>query len=138
MDTKIYTEILACGYITERQILTMKSRANKGFTSEVRSIFSNGNLMITPEQTAKGLDWLMDKWKTPRGAVRKNNPFTPRQQSILENFDRFELVKLIDRGTRFVTWHVPVYRVVSKHGRYFDYTVSIRDRKKPVEIYAEG
>lgn len=73
MDTKIYSKIASAGVITEREVLLMKNRANRGLADDVFTIFDNGRLQITPEQADKGLAWLKDLWKTPRGVVRKRN-----------------------------------------------------------------
>ena len=136
MDKRILKEIeqiAECGVITERQIINTKNRLNRGLN--VWGIFANGALEITPEQTKKGLDWLMNKWKTPRGVVRKNNPFNRKQQAILENFDHFELVTFFDKGNGFRRWMMPLYRVYSKHGRSFSYVATYGDKKHPIEFY---
>lgn len=133
MDTKIYKRILDAGVITEREVNTMKNRANRGFVSDVGQIFSNGPLLITPEQTKKGIDWLVNQWKTPKGKTRKNNPFTQREQVIISHFDHFELRTFIDVGGFFNIWYLPVYRVYSKKGMYFDYYVEFAERN-PITI----
>lgn len=133
MDTKIYKRILDAGVITEREVNTMKNRANKGFASDVRQILSNGPLRITPEQTKKGIDWLINQWKTPKGKTRKHNPFNQREQVILSHFDHFELRTFIDVGGFFNYWYLPVYRAYSKKGMYFDYFVEYAKRN-PITI----
>jgi hypothetical protein len=118
MKTNFYETIAAAGVITERQIITIKSRANRG--ADVWEIFNNGNLRITQEQTKKGLSWLLNQWKTPRGIERKNNPFGYREQEIINNFDRFALVDFYNVG-RYFPFFVPVYRVISRSGSSFEY-----------------
>ena len=134
MDTtKIYYEIAERGIITEREILLIKRRLNNfGEVLIKRALFGNGPLQITPEQTKKGLDWLIDKYKTPRGVVRKHNPFNDGQVAILEDFKKFELVGFTDVSRSCLMWFMPTYRVYSQHGRYFDYVVSNRDRNHPI------
>lgn len=124
MKTNLYQEIARRGVITEREIITMKSRLNRG-KSEVLDIFNNGYLNITPEQSEKGLKWLLNQWKTPRGKERKNNPFGDREQEIIEDFERFELVDLIDNGNAYFPAFLPVYRVIDRIGNHFDYFVSL-------------
>lgn len=124
MKQNIYNEVAAAGVITERQILTFKSRLNRG-ESEVLNIFDNGYLNITPEQTNKGLRWLLDQWKTPNGKERKNNPFGERETTILGNFSHFQLIDFIDCGNAYFFAFLPVYRVVSLSGAFFDYFVSM-------------
>lgn len=34
--------------------------------------------------------WLLAKWKTPNGTIRKNNPFGPLEEKVLLNYDRCE------------------------------------------------
>ena len=116
---KNYNEIAASGVISEREILTIKSRLNRGL--DCWEIFDNGNLTITPEKTEKGFNWLWNQYKTPFGKVRKNNPFGTWEISALEDFAGFELVDFIDAGNGFVRWFVPVYRVKSHLSGEFDY-----------------
>ncbi len=140
MDTtKIYDEIADRGIITEREVNLIKGRLNKYCDAIIkRRIFANGPLKLTPEQTEKGIKWLLDKYKTPRGVVRKNNPFNKKQAAILENFKEFELVNFWDSGTFFVCWWLPVYLVRSKHGREFLYIPTWGNKKSPVEIIENG
>jgi hypothetical protein len=77
--------------------------------------------VIMPEQAAKGLAWLLDKWKTPTGKERKHNPFGAREINVLENFRRFRLVDFYDAGNGYMSFYVPVYRVESITGNSFDY-----------------
>lgn len=140
MDTtKIYDEIAERGIITEREVNLIKKRLNDPRTGGIkRRIFANGTLKLTPEQTEKGIKWLLNKYKTPRGVVRKNNPFNKKQAAILENFKEFELVNFYDMGTMFVAWWLPVYLVRSKHGREFLYIPTWGDKKSPVKIIEDG
>lgn len=139
MDTtKIYDEIAERGIITEREVNLIKGRMNTYGDSIIkRRIFANGPLKLTPEQTEKGIKWLLDKYKTPGGVVRKNNPFNKKQAAILENFKEFELVNFWDSGT-FIDWWLPVYLVRSKHGREFRYIPTWNDKKSPVKIIERG
>ena len=111
--------IAESGVITEREILTIKSRLNRGV--DCWQIFDNGNLTITPEQTEKGFNWLWNLYKSPTGKIRKNNPFGNWEISALEDFAGFELVDFVDTGNGFVSWFVPVYRVKSHLSGEFDY-----------------
>lgn len=133
MNTKIYQQIAERGVITEREINLCKNRANRGI--DVWDIFdqkNNFNLGITDEQTAKGLAWLFDKWKTPKGRVRKHNPFNQKQQAILSHFKEFRLVDFRDCGNWLVSWYLPVYRVISEHGRHFDYIARYSDKHNQI------
>lgn len=108
------------GYITEREILVLKARMNRGEEVDLHKIHEDG-MDITPEQTKKGYDWLMNQWKTPRGMERKNNPFGYREENILDNFERFEITDFYNIGNIYHNYYVPVYTVYAKEGGYFEY-----------------
>ena len=122
MKKNIINEVASRGYISEREILTIKSRMNRGDFSGL-DLFQNGPVAISSEQTAKGLYWLLDQWRGKSGKERKNNPFGLREQAALETFKRFELVDFIDGGNAYVSFYLPVYRVIGA-GASFDYYVS--------------
>ena len=118
-----YSEIASRGIITEREIVSIKSELNRRSWNGYRSVFANGLLSITKEQTEKGFSWLLNQWKTEKGKTRKNNPFGLREQSILENFSRFLLIDYRDSGTGINPHFEPVYRVEAVSGSHFDYCV---------------
>ena len=122
---KVYDRIRERGTITEREILLVKNRLNKWVYVD---IFNNDPLQITPEQTKKGYDWLWNLYMTPKGKVRKRNPFKSREISILRSFKKFELIRFRNCGNNWVDWYMPVYRVWSKHDHYFDYVVTHVDK----------
>jgi hypothetical protein len=101
------------------------SKSFSGMTSEeidaLLDRISFESPVITPEQAAKGLAWLLDKWKTPKGRERKNNPFSSREISVLENFRRFRLVDFYNVSQAMMALYVPVYRVEAHDGSSFDY-----------------
>lgn len=119
--TNKVNEIVKRGYITESEINLLKNRVNNG-RADVSELDDLGGLAITEEQTAKGLTWLINKWKTPRGVERKNNPFGYREEDILENFDHFELAGFYNAGRCF-PFYMPLYDVCAKDGRHFEYYV---------------
>lgn len=116
-------------YVQEREIISFRSWARKGENrEEAGQVFDAMNerenpLKITLEQAKKGIAWLLDQWKTPKGKERKHNPFGIREQEILEDFERFELVDFRDEGRYGVSHYVPVYRVIAKDGHSFDYAI---------------
>lgn len=79
----------------------------------------------------------MDKWKNPGGTERKNNPFGPLEQEVLNDFNR----AVLDEDG--------VYRVYDNRGNYFGYEyqggqISIIDisynnmtTRKPIEAVVE-
>lgn len=132
--SKDHAAICAAGVISERQIITIKSRLNRGI--DAWPVLSSGPLSITPEQTEKGINWLLNQYKTPAGRVRKNNPFNAWAASILENFDRFQLVDFVDisRCPGWVSFYLPVYRVIDSRGRFFDYFCNYCEKGSPVHF----
>lgn len=109
------------GYLTEREILLLKTRLNRGEEVDLSSIYNSDGFAITEEQTKKGYDWLMNQWKTPRGVERKNNPFGFREEDILDNFYRFEITGFHNIGNRYHDYYTPAYEVIAKDGRTFEY-----------------
>lgn len=122
MKQDICNLVASRGYITEREIITLKSRMNRGDYSGL-DIFDRGQVSITPEQTTKWLAWLLNQWRGKSGRERKNNPFGLREQNAIDTFERFELVDFIDGGNCYVSFYLPVYRVIGS-GASFDYYVS--------------
>ena len=122
MKKNIISDVVARGYILEREIITLKSRLSRG-DSSVLDLFDNGYISISQEQTQKGLSWLLDQWRGKSGKERKHNPFGAREIAALDSFERFELIDFIDAGTAYVSFFMPVYRVIGKNAT-FDYYVS--------------
>lgn len=68
---------------------------------------------MKPDMTQEQIkNWLLSKWKTPRGRVRADNPFGPVELKMLENFERGEAV----------AGEPDNYVVYDKEGNYFRYT----------------
>jgi len=112
--------------ISEQELNLLKRRLNNGKIQQ-EDIFGNDfdkTFLLTPEQTKKGLDFLNNQRRTPRGIERKNNPFGAREEDVLDNFDRFEVNEFFDAGNQFVKFNVPLFRVVAKDGSSFEYHFS--------------
>ena len=111
------------GFITERELLTLKSRLNRGLDEEYTQIINEvEEIKITPEQSEKGLNWLLNKLQTPTGKERKNNPFDYWQEQIIRNFESFTLCDFYNIGN-FVPFYVPVYTIYGNGGDSFSYYV---------------
>lgn len=113
------------GFITERDILTLKSRLNKSWENwteweQITELFEEPK--ITPEQSEKGLNWLLNKLQTPTGRERKNNPFDYWQEQIIRNFEGFTLCDFVNMGN-FYPFYVPVYTIYGNGGDHFSYYV---------------
>ena len=111
--------------ITEAEVNLLRRRLNNNkLTYEDVEVLND--IRITPEQTKKGLDWLMKKWKTPRGIVRKNNPFGYREENVLENFKEFRLNSFTNNNNAYMTsfginnW-IAVWDVIATDGSAFQY-----------------
>jgi hypothetical protein len=118
-----YIDIIRTGIIQENEIIAMKSLINKNDDAR-RILFDElqeGELSLSDEQTAKGYDFLIDQWKTPRGIERKNNPFGYREQNALENFSHFTLSDFYDAGNIHHSYYLPIYNVYTKDGYGFQY-----------------
>jgi hypothetical protein len=118
MNKILSEELLKKEILTEKEINLLKLRLNKG-----EAIYVDGEYRITPEQTKKGLEWLMNKWKSPRGVERKNNPFGNRETAALENFSHFTFEGFADIGNQYRSFAVPIYGVHGKDGEYFQYHI---------------
>jgi hypothetical protein len=127
--TPTLKELTQGGTLSYPVILTIKKRLNDG-KFNVQDVFDFNNLhrdfILTPEHTEKGIAWLKDKWKTPRGIERKNNPFGYREEEILENFSHFTLSDFYDTASYAavqmgIHHYVPVWTVHAKDGSTFQY-----------------
>lgn len=125
-----YLDIIKTGKIEESALISLLSVLNGGrgkATQEEKRLLldalNEGNLTLSKAQNEKGLAWLMDQWKTPRGVERKNNPFGYREQAILENFSHFELRSVYD-GSRYGSpaYYLPLYECVGNNTS-FEYYV---------------
>ena len=123
MKTEILLkEIAESGIITEKQISLLKLRSNKE-SNNLYNLYDN-EIECTAEQTKKGLVWLLNKWKTPKGAERKNNPFGYREQNVLEDENAKAYFNgFYDTGNSYATFFVPIYEVVG-NGSSFEYIVT--------------
>jgi len=128
---KVDKPFFAKPQLTEQEVLLIKNRlSNKRMhIDEVFDYMPEDGWKLTPEQTKKGLDWLMNQWKTPHGIERKNNPFGYREQNVLEKFKEFRLSDFFDTANVYAQqsgmhFYVPVYDVIGKDGSGFQYYVS--------------
>jgi hypothetical protein len=116
LDTKINRDLLR----------VMTRRLNDGKITQERIFLGDRTFIVDKDLEKQGYDWLMDKWKTPKGKERKNNPFGNREQSVLEKFSHFELSEFRDSATPYaqqvnIHSYQPIWRVVSSNGNGFEY-----------------
>lgn len=120
MSKQMTAEIVAQTFLTEKEINLLTRRAN---ASETRSETLDAlnkfeSWKITPEQAQKGLSWLLNQRKTPRGVERKNNPFGYRESDVLDSFQYFTFDGLYDAGNSHHSWYAPIYSVHGKEGSF--------------------
>lgn len=129
-----YIEKIKKSDLQENDIIALRKHLN-GYgkcppdDEERATIFSMVDSLqpiISQEQTAKGLAWLKNQYKTPTGKERKYNPFGIDEQGVLEDFRRFRLIGFQDQmnsvyPTKYHNY-MPIYRVESfEDESYFDY-----------------
>lgn len=110
--------------LTEQEVKLLLRRLNAKKISfgDLPENFQDGDgWELTTEQFQKGRDWLLNRWKTPSGVERKNNPFGYREEAILEKATSIDLKDFYPQGMS--GYLLPVYRVNSSEGS-FEYVVS--------------
>lgn len=129
--------------LTEQEVNLLKRRLNDGKIkpSEIPRFKEGEGYQLTSDQNEKGKKYLINQWKGKSGAERKNNPFGAREEDILENFDRIELVDFYNASNYYqsqagIKNYIPLYDVVAKDGSRFQYYVGYTDRNQasPVNI----
>lgn len=123
MSNKIVSteELVKKDTLTNNEINLLVRRANNPKTREATIAAMNERedaQYITAEQTKKGLDWLNNQRRTPRGVERKNNPFGYREEAALDGFQCFSFAGLYDAGNVNHSWYVPIYEVHGKDGGF--------------------
>lgn len=97
------------GWINENEILLLKRRRNRGERIQIEN-----PIPISDEQAQKGFAWLWDKYRTPRGAERKNNPFSNQGEKALKwakmHGARFTFNGFYGTGNN---WHEPIYELTT-------------------------
>lgn len=107
--------------LNEREVNLLKRRINDGKISYRELGFIDYDL--TADQVKKGYSWLMNQWKTPKGVERKNNPFSYREQHILQNMKTIRLTGFYNAGNRYMSYMTPIYSVYSNDMK-FDYIIN--------------
>ena len=112
---KVLDEIKENGVITENQINLIKRRLNSGKDDseldDLLEYINDNSPKLSNEQNKKGYEFLMNLWKSPTGKERKNSPFGYREESVLENFEYFELAGFL---SFYGLGSIPIYNVIGK------------------------
>jgi hypothetical protein len=106
---------------SEVNLLTRRINAQTIKASEVEHIKDGTGYDLTEEQSNKGLAYLRNQDKTPKGQEKENSPFRAREQEIL--YDNSANIRLKDVYSERGNYYYPVYEVNSSKGT-FDYYVS--------------
>lgn len=132
METKNFTKLKECltngALISTAQCNYLFKILNGGTDDRKQQIkdllnSSDNGITLAEEQVIKGRDWLLNQWKTPTGAERKNNPFGYREQNALELIDTIRLAGYYDAGNYHFLHYIPIYDVYSTEGYGFQYYV---------------
>ena len=125
METKtsnLLKEISKREIITEKEINLIKNRSNR--LQKDLFDYDIDPIEVTSEQTEKGLKWLLNQYQTPKGQIRKNNPFGYREIEVLKSENpKAYFNGLYNAGNHFRVFYVPIYEYVSDKGS-FEYYVS--------------
>ena len=121
---KLISEIKKQGFITEKQINLLKRRLNNGEKIDMSFCYEN-DIKITSEQTQKGLNFLLNQWKTPKGKERTSNPFGYNQQEILRSFTGFFFLGFYDLAKyKQMPYYTAIYQVCGNNNcfqYYYDF-----------------
>lgn len=117
IDTrKRVSEILSTGVISEKDLNLLKSRLNHNLCDydDLEPLFLD-YIALSDDQTAKGINWLRNLYKTPTGKIRKSNPFGAREISVLESENiKIDLCGFYDAGRYGCQNYIPNYCVYSE------------------------
>ena len=110
------------GVIAEKEILLLNRRKNNGEKFD-ESFSWDSEILLTEDQNKKGIEFLLNLWKTPKGVERKNNPFGYREQKVLETFENFRFIGFYDAGNYHHSLYIPLYECNGKE-ESFEYYYS--------------
>lgn len=125
-----YLAIIEKGIIEENELNAMFSFLNGGrgnATQDEKKIIKaalwmrndiDKPLLLSQAQNNKGINYLRGQYQTPNGKERKNNPFGFREVAVLQRFTHFELIGEYDAGNAYISFLVPLYRVVGEGGTF--------------------
>ena len=127
---KRVSEILSTGVISEKDLNLLKNRLNRRMCEyeDIEPLFVD-YIALNEEQTAKGVKWLRNLYKTPAGKERGNNPFGAREIDVLEGENiRIDLCGFYDVGRYGCHNYLPNYCVYSESGS-FEYVPYCNDHE---------
>lgn len=117
----IIKEVLKSSSISEQELNLLKRRLNSGEEVKGLEYGIDEEIELLQDQETKGLKYLMNKYKTPKGKERENNPFRYREIQALENSPKIYFSGY-HNSSFFGKNYVPVYSVCGG-GSCFDYYI---------------
>lgn len=69
----------------------------------------------------KGKKYLFKYYKTAKGTIRANCPFSASQQAILDDLKEFRLVSFETISSGYINHHYPIYAAIDSKGNRFYY-----------------
>lgn len=111
-NEQILNDITARGYMTEREMLTLKARSNKAQSDAIDYEILNEGFALSPEWAAKGIQWLKSLIKK-NGEPKAGQNLGFREIEIIKNATAsdFTFVCFYDNGNGWFRNYVPVYNV---------------------------
>ena len=102
------------GFMTEREMLTLKSRSNKAQKDilDYDTLTHDGGIPIAPEWSEKGIQWLRSLL-TKKGEPRKGQNLDSREIEIIKTArpEDFRFNYFYDNGRGWYHNYVPVYYI---------------------------
>ena len=100
------------GFMTEREMLTLKARSNKAQKDllDYDTLTPDGGIPIAPEWGAKGIQWLRGLL-TSKGEPRKGQNLRYREIEIIKTArpEDFTFIGFYDAGSGWRRNYLPVY-----------------------------
>ena len=119
-NATIFENIHECGYMTEREMLLLKSRSNKAQKDLFQYDEFSGYIPLSEEWSNKGLQWLKSLLKK-NGEPKAGQNLGFREIEIIKTAkpSEFSFVCFYDAGNCFYHYYLPVYNVAGME--YFVY-----------------
>ena len=111
-NATIFEQIKTRGYMTEREMLLLKSRSNKAQKDLFQYDEFNEYIPLSEEWSNKGLQWLKSLLKK-NGEPKAGQSLGYREIEIIKNAtaSEFKFVCFYDNGNGWYRNYVPVYNV---------------------------
>lgn len=117
-NATIFEQIKVRGYMTEREMLLLKSRSNKAQKDLFQYDEFNNYIPLSEEWANKGLQWLKSLLKK-NGEPKAGQNLGYREIEIIKTATAsdFTFVCFYDAGNSFYHYYVPVYNVAGMEYR---------------------